>query len=212
MAKTKIFLDMEFTGLHKLTTPVSIALVSENGREYYAEFTDYDKLQVDDFIAQMVIKNLTLDEYVFERDYDPNAKSVLVKGDSDLIRQTLEKWLEQFKDDGVEIWGDVPTYDWVLFASIFGSALDIPSHVYYIPLDISTVMRTCGVDPDVNREEFAYNGAIPKEVDSGKHNALTDAKTMIECYKRLLEISTESKSSEETSGEDIETVETEEVD
>lgn len=38
----KIFFDTEFTGLHKDTTLVSIGMVSEDNRQFYAELTDYD--------------------------------------------------------------------------------------------------------------------------------------------------------------------------
>ena len=46
--KTKIFFDMEFTGLHQKTTLISIGLIAEDGRTFYAEFNDYDKSQLDD--------------------------------------------------------------------------------------------------------------------------------------------------------------------
>ena len=36
----KIFFDTEFTGLHKNTTLISIGLVAENGKKFYAEFND----------------------------------------------------------------------------------------------------------------------------------------------------------------------------
>ena len=38
----KLFFDTEFTGLHKDTTLVSIGIVSEDGKKFYAEFTDFD--------------------------------------------------------------------------------------------------------------------------------------------------------------------------
>jgi len=41
--KTKIFFDTEFTGLHQNTTLISIGLISECGKTFYAELTDYDK-------------------------------------------------------------------------------------------------------------------------------------------------------------------------
>jgi hypothetical protein len=41
MSKTKIFFDTEFTGLHQGTTLISIGLISECGKTFYAEFTDY---------------------------------------------------------------------------------------------------------------------------------------------------------------------------
>lgn len=52
----KVFFDTEFTGLHKNTTLISLGCVDENGRTFYAEFTDYDKSQVDDWINENVIK------------------------------------------------------------------------------------------------------------------------------------------------------------
>ena len=37
----KIFFDTEFTGLHKDTSLISIGLVDEDGKTFYAEFLDY---------------------------------------------------------------------------------------------------------------------------------------------------------------------------
>ena len=66
---TKIFFDTEFTGLHQNTTLISIGLVSECGKTFYAEFTDYDQKQVDEWIKNNVIANLTLQNYDIDRDY-----------------------------------------------------------------------------------------------------------------------------------------------
>ena len=44
----KIFFDTEFTGLHKNTTIISIGMIAENGKKFYAESTDYDGKQCDD--------------------------------------------------------------------------------------------------------------------------------------------------------------------
>ena len=59
MQKTKIFFDTEFTGLHQNTTLISIGLVAETGQTFYAELTDYDKNQIDDWLKTNVIDNLT---------------------------------------------------------------------------------------------------------------------------------------------------------
>ena len=56
----KIFFDTEFTGLHKDTTLISIGLVSQDGKQFYAEFTDYDGKQVGDWIQENVIRNTLL--------------------------------------------------------------------------------------------------------------------------------------------------------
>lgn len=42
----KIFFDTEFTGLHKDTTLISLGMISEDGRRFYAEFNDMIKLKL----------------------------------------------------------------------------------------------------------------------------------------------------------------------
>ena len=54
MSKTKIFFDTEFTGLHQKTTLISIGLISECGKSFYAEFNDYDFNQVDDWLKENI--------------------------------------------------------------------------------------------------------------------------------------------------------------
>jgi len=58
MKRTKIFFDTEFTGLRQRTTLISIGLVSERRKTFYAEIMDYDKSQVDSWI-QEINRNLT---------------------------------------------------------------------------------------------------------------------------------------------------------
>lgn len=56
----KIFFDTEFTGLHQNTTLISIGLVSDEGERFYAELTDYDETQCDDWITKNVLDHLLL--------------------------------------------------------------------------------------------------------------------------------------------------------
>ena len=190
MAKKKIFFDLEFSGLHKLTTAISIGLVCEDGKKFYAEFTDYDKYQIDDFLRTEVLSKLVLEDYDFEADYNPDAETVYVKGDVDLIYTTLNSWLLQYKEDGVEMWGDVLAYDWVLFINIFGNGLAMPSFVDYIPMDLATALKLMGVEKDVNRDEYAYGKEISESRKDKKHNSLHDAETQLEVYKKVLALMT----------------------
>ncbi len=171
---TKIFFDTEFTGLHQKTTLISIGLVSECGKQFYAEFTDYDHKQIDYWLDETVIKNLYLDTYSNCAD----LSDWKIKGDNEQVKNTLSIWLKQFEK--VEMWSDCLAYDWVLFNNIFGGAFDIPKSVYYIPFDICTLFKVKGIDPDINRELFAENFR-----ESKKHNSLFDAEIIKACYNKL---------------------------
>ena len=75
--------------------------------------------------------------------------------------------------------------DWMLFNQLFGHAFNIPKNVYYIPFDLSTLLKVKGVDPDVSREQYAYGKGYQATVKN-KYNALHDAKVIKLCVKVLL--------------------------
>lgn len=174
---TKVFFDTEFTGLHQNTTLISIGLIAEDGRTFYAELDDYDKSQVNNWILENVINNLIIhpDRKNYYRVTD-NEEIHL--GNSAHIADKLQEWL--YKLGEVEIWSDCLHYDWMLFINLWGNAFSIPSNVYYIPFDICTLMKIKGVDPDINREE--YTG-----MTGHKHNALHDARVIKACYDKLMQ-------------------------
>jgi len=169
--RTKIFLDTEFTGLHQNTTLISIGLISECGKTFYAELTDFNLAQCDEWIMENVLSNLCLKQ---PHDYSNGVK---VLCNTKNLKRELSNWLKQF--DEVEIWSDCLAYDWVLFNEILGHALNIPENVYYIPFDICTLFKIKGIDPDISREEFA------EIKEKQKHNALFDAKVIKKCYEKL---------------------------
>ena len=71
----KLFFDTEFTGLHKNTTLVSIGIIAENGMTFYAEFTDYDKEKIDEWLEKNVIQNQT-SEYMMKHNALYDAKVI----------------------------------------------------------------------------------------------------------------------------------------
>jgi hypothetical protein len=189
MITTKCFFDCEFTGLHQKTTLISIGIVSEDGRTFYAEFTDYDKSQCDDWINKNVIEKLIYkpENYKEENYSIGSAFSFMGMGDTEYVKKRLTEWLAQF--DSVQMWSDCLAYDWVLFCQIFGHAFSIPKNIYYIPFDICPLLLEKAGNTDVNREEFC-NGEIDIEDSSiwrklNKHNALWDAYVIRECYNKL---------------------------
>jgi hypothetical protein len=174
---TNLFLDTEFTGLHQNTTLISIGLVAETGQTFYAECTDYDISQVNDWIQENVINNLVLADYT----HNVNLNEFTIKGDKEAVKDALTHWLSQF--DQMEIWSDCLAYDWVLFCQLYNGAFGVPKNVFYIPFDISTMFKLKGIDPDISREEFTKD--VFQDATMSKHNALHDAFVIKACYDKL---------------------------
>lgn len=172
MKNKRVYFDTEFTELHQKTTLISIGLVSDDGSEFYAEFTDFDPAQVTPWISDNVLANLHLTK-AFER----IDRKTFVKGESAFVVTHLREWLA---DQGeVQIWSDCLAYDWVLFCELFGGALKIPKTIYYIPFDLCTLLLAKEIDPDISREKFG-------EIQGAKHNALHDARAIKACVDKLI--------------------------
>jgi len=110
----RLFLDTEFTDLLHCEL-LSIGIVSEDGREFYAECSDADLSLCSDFARYGVLPQL-------------GQEGVAVLSEVELARD-LTTWLDQFRSFGsVLICVDHPT-DWELFAQLVrdGETLKVPS-------------------------------------------------------------------------------------
>jgi hypothetical protein len=182
----RVFFDTEFTGLHQHTTLISIGCVTEDGRTFYAECTDYDQSQIDVWLQENVLSHLTLTLPPPHAQYGEaeswatyqDKNNIQVKGTARFVGIVLDDWLRDLGP--VEMWSDCLAYDWVLFCQLQGGAFRIPSNVYYIPFDLATLLKVRSIDPDVNREEFAGMTA-----GGPKHNALWDAQVIKACYEKV---------------------------
>ncbi|MGH8500265.1 MAG: 3'-5' exoribonuclease domain-containing protein [Burkholderiales bacterium] len=177
----KIFLDCEFTGLHRNTTLISLALLAESAEEFYAEFTDYDKSQLNDWLVENVFAHLSLDGTESER--EPGR--LHIKGDTHRIKSALEAWFAQFgtQKGAIQIWGDCLPWDWVLFCELFGGAFGIPPSIHYMPMDLATLFYLKTGNPDTGRVGFA--GDQLKDLGLEPHNALYDVHLIKACYGKL---------------------------
>lgn len=206
--RTKLFIDLEFTGLHQATTPISLGIISECGKSFYAEFTDYDRTQLNDWLEENVIANtwvainkpITPMGEVVIKDLVNNNKwaDVHVFGSTDYVKPFLEEWLSQFEE--IVIWSDCLAYDWVLFCNIWGHAFNVPKNIFYIPMDICTLFEIKGIDPDISREDFSIKDLLenfktyfphrtfPKKNGLRKHNAFWDACVIRMCYDKLIKL------------------------
>lgn len=184
----KLFFDTEFTGLRKNTTLVSIGIVAEDGKKFYAEFTDFDDKQCDQWIEDNVLKHLILngnDNLAARLGEDENATVVL--GCKTDIRNELADWLSQY--ESVQFVSDVCHYDFVLLIDLFGTAWDLPQNVsascHDINQDIAKHYSISERDAfDKSREEI-ISELCGESINGVKHNALYDAEVIKAIYGEM---------------------------
>ena len=182
-----IFMDSEFCGLQKDTQLISIGLISEDGREFYAEFASINTELLDDWIIENVLMNTAKYGEVNETDIVINESDYHF-GTKEEIQEELKEWLSQF--DEVQLVSDVCHYDMVLFIDIFGSAFDLPENVspvcYDINQDIASYYEESQKDAfNRNREDILEEKGIT--IVGQKHNSLYDARVIQQIYNILRE-------------------------
>lgn len=190
-----IFLDTEFTDLTQNAMLISIALVDEDGKYFYAEVND-PKIEE---VSSQFVKDTVLPARTLVLDTDPSSgskayeievnvratrptqgipKETKICGTTDEIAEELTSWLERHEEE-IQIWADCLAYDWVLFCELWGGALYVPRVVNYIPMDLCTVLEIRGYDPDISRDLLAGEPVLPK------HNALADAIQLKDIFAKL---------------------------
>ena len=184
----KLFFDMEFTGLRQNTTPISIGIVSEDGKRFYAEFTDYDESQCDDWIKENVISELLHDtEKWYEEISDRRTHGI-----KNIILYALKDWLQQF--DEIQFVSDVCHYDFVLLIDLLtngGTALDLPENISAVCHDLNMdIARHFHVSDrkafDMSREQIMNDLCGPEDIVTGdKHNSLYDAEVIKAIYEEI---------------------------
>lgn len=199
-----LFFDCEFTGLHKDTTLISLGIVSDDGKKFYAEFTDFNKYQCDEWIRENVLKHLYLNDIkdnnkrIVSSNKHNGQKSWLQKeenitfilGESWFVAQCLSMWLSQF--DSIQFVSDVCHYDFVLLIDLLtGSktALDLPDNISAVCHDInSDIARHYGISDkeafDKSREEIVSELCV-YEIAGRKHNSLYDAEVIKEIWEEI---------------------------
>lgn len=182
----KIFFDTEFTGLHNNTSLISIGLIDEKSNSFYAEFTDFDRNQVDKWIEENVVARLQFNESEpFYKTTQSNGNTHhIIKGDKKDIKEALRKWLEKYNED-IELVTDVGHFDMVLLIDIFGDAFQVPKNMVPTYYDINQMLAehlniSLREAFDLKREE------IVNEKEKEKHNSLWDAFIIKKIYEKIM--------------------------
>jgi hypothetical protein len=170
----RIFYDTEFLEDGCTIDLISIGMVCDDGREYYAVNRD------------MPVRRIKRHPWLMA-----NVVPHLPKGHGDMRNSMGRRWLFHYGDPvvkrrqtiaeevrafivasgpGVELWADYAAYDHVVLAQLFGPMVDLPDGI---------PMFTCDVQQEaarlVDSRVWAFDGNPPVQ-ESGNHNALADAR------------------------------------
>lgn len=176
----KYFYDTEFFENGKTIELISIGIVAEDGREYYAvnsDMPDSDAIGGWKWICENVINQLPLvnglhrhtgtRRYYWALDHS----STLVKPKWVIRNEVREFLLHGVEDIGAgasigdhpELWAWYAAYDHVVLAQLFGRMIDLPKGIPMWTNDLRQEVERLG------------NPGLPEQTD-GEHNALADAR------------------------------------
>jgi hypothetical protein len=137
----KFFLDTEFIEDGQTIDLVSIGIVAEDGRTYYAINMECDHSRANDWVKENVLRNI--DDKTSWR-----------------YRQEIKREVLAFiGDDKPEFWGYYADYDWVVFCWLFGRMIDLPKHFPMYCRDLKQVLDERG-NPRVPFKPDAEHNAL----------------------------------------------------
>lgn len=169
----KIWYDCEFLEDGKTLELMSIGLVREDGKEYYAvnAAMPWGRILRHDWLMKNVVPSLPTKMYPsgirglsFE---DPRVKYPWT------IANEVRIFIQTAGPD-VELWAWYGAYDHVALCQLWGRMMDLPPGIPMFTNDIKQEFQRCG------------NPRKPDQV-SGEHNALEDARYNRELYDFIKE-------------------------
>lgn len=174
----RVFYDTEFLENGRTIDLISIGMVSDDGREYYAvnAAAPMDRIRTEPWLMANVVPHLPL---------TPESQPALERYLANSIANHREAWSveldvtrpavkepEEIADgvrdflqaiDDVELWAWYAAYDHVVLAQLFGRMIDLPPG---IPMWTNDLRQEC---------HRLGNPPMPPQ-QTGEHNALADAR------------------------------------
>lgn len=105
----RYFIDSEFIESSKSIDLISIGIVREDGKYYYAVSKEFNLSKACDWVKAHVVPQLL----------PPRCRKSRA-----VIKQELLDFLSE--DPSPEFWADYASYDWVVFCKLFGTMMDLP--------------------------------------------------------------------------------------
>lgn len=154
----RYFYDTEFHEDCRTIDFISIGIVREDGKEYYAvnDDADWDRIAKHEWLMENVVPQLP-----DEMEFKPKAQ----------IRDEVAAFLLQ--DGPPELWAWFASYDHVVLAQLFGTMMDLPEGVPMYTHDLRSFIDW---HPPVR--------PLPHQ-DAGLHDALHDARHLKRMFESV---------------------------
>lgn len=154
----KIYYDCEFREDGKTIDLISIGMVGEDGREYYAVNADCDweRVWTDPWLMEHVVPSIpTILEGSALDMYNPVVKT------KDVIAYEVRDFILSYAEPA--LWAWYGSYDHVAYAQLFGRMIHLPEG---LPMHTNDLKQEC---------ERLGNPRVPQQAE-GSHNALASAR------------------------------------
>ena len=191
----KYFYDTEFLENGATIELISIGIVADDGREYYAVNADMpvDMIKNHDWLSKNVWPNLPLRGRKESNGYANSASAGNLDMSSTLVKP---KWVianevREFllTSAGVpELWAWYSAYDHVALAQLFGSMIRLPKGLPMYTHDLRAYI------------DYEPSNTLPVQKD-GNHNALADARWVKEAYEYVTKAAAMEKAMADPEGQ-----------
>lgn len=156
----KYWLDTEFIEDGKTIDLISIGIVSEDGRKYYAINSECDLSKASPWVKDNVLSQLPPKDINPQTASPTEIQGMLYWKDRSVIAEELRTFCASPKP---EFWAYYADYDWVVFCQLFGTMMDLPKG---FPMYCRDIKQEC---------DRLGNPPLPQQ-SKGEHNALEDAR------------------------------------
>ena len=153
----RYFYDCEFIEDGRLIDLVSIGVVDEHGREFYAVSTEFDDSRANPWVRRHVLDKLP----------SPADKSWRSR---ERIRDDLHEFLRE-PGQPMELWAWYAAYDHVALAQLWGAMPALPREIPRFTKDL--------------RQRWDDQGRPPLPDQAGRHDALVDARHNLARWKAM---------------------------
>jgi hypothetical protein len=178
----RYILDTEFIENGKTIDLVSIGIVAEDGREYYAQSVEFDPAYASYWVRDNVLAHLKVcsksEKWVDDKSlysWYRCEKSDCVWRQRKEIASEIAAFMNSLSFGKPQIWGWCAGYDFVALCQLFGAMMDLPQNFPHYIRDFQQILDEHGI---VDEE-------LPKQ-EEGLHNALADARHLKKLYGYIL--------------------------